>query len=51
MHDHAIAILTMNAEAAEHNAPIWEKENDPEQAALSRETAKSCRTAIEILKG
>lgn len=50
MYDKAIAHLLTAADTADHNAPIWEKENNPDQASLCRETAKSCREAVELLQ-
>ncbi|PZS88156.1 hypothetical protein [Stenotrophomonas maltophilia] len=50
MYDKAIAHLLIAVETADHNAPIWERENNLDQASLCRETAKSCRAAIELLQ-
>lgn len=50
MYDKAITHLLIAAENADHNAPIWEKEKNHGQAALCRETAISCRAAVELLQ-
>lgn len=47
--ERAIAVLAVAAENAEHNAPIWDNENNPDQADLCWATAESCRAAISLL--
>lgn len=47
--ERAIAALSVAAENAEHNAPIWDSENNPDQADLCWATAGSCRAAISLL--
>ncbi|MBO1748906.1 hypothetical protein [Stenotrophomonas indicatrix] len=47
--DKAIAVLLNAAENAENNAPIWDNENNPDQADLCWLVAESCRNAASVL--
>lgn len=49
MYQAAIAQLTVVAETCEHNAPIYAREGNAEQAAHARSQAESCRKAIYAL--
>lgn len=49
MYEAAIIQLTVGAEIAENNAPIFEAEGNHEQAALSRSNAANYRAAIKEL--
>ena len=46
----AAELLRLWAEDCENNAPIWDKEGNAEQAALTRANAASYRAAIARLK-
>lgn len=48
-HEYAIALLEINAEAAENNAGILEAEGDTEQAKECRQAAVNYREAIAAL--
>ncbi|WP_165493083.1 hypothetical protein [Stutzerimonas kirkiae] len=48
--EHAIAVLEIAADNAEHNAPISQAEGNAAQADLQRVTAAECREAIKHLE-
>jgi hypothetical protein len=50
MYELAIAQLTVAAETCENNAPIYEREDNSEQAAHAHAQAKSYRSAISALQ-
>lgn len=46
---HAIEVLRQAAQVASNNAPINEAEGNLEQAALEREVAAECSSAIGLI--
>lgn len=50
MYEEALTQLTVAAETCENNAPIYEREDNNEQAAHARACAKSYRSAISALR-
>ena len=51
MYHDAITQLTISAETLEHNAPIYDREGNAEQADYARAKANAYRAAITALRG